>query len=113
MNSCHSHINMAALWKHHTHLLLIGHLPCDQQPEQTLRQRLLTSRCFWQQLLTFWDAVAPETDTLSRNKGCDLILWFQKVNLNIFQTNYYDTEQQSRCTTKTVSYLSALTHSYY
>lgn len=50
-----------------THLLLSGHLSCDQQPEEALRQRLLTSWSFGQQLLTLWNAVAPETDALCIN----------------------------------------------
>lgn len=50
-----------------THLLLSGHLSCDQQPEEALRQRLLTSWSFGQQLLTLWNAVAPETDALCSN----------------------------------------------
>lgn len=50
-----------------TNLLLCGHLSCDQQPEETLRQRLCTSWSFRQQLLALWDAVASETDALFAN----------------------------------------------
>lgn len=47
-----------------THLLLGGHLSCDQQPEEALRQRLRPAGSFRQQLLTLWYAVAPEADAL-------------------------------------------------
>lgn len=47
-----------------THLFLSGHLASDQQPEETLGQRLLTPWSFRQQLLALWDTVTPETDSL-------------------------------------------------
>lgn len=50
----------------HTYLLLSGDLSCDQKPEEALRQRLVTSWSFRQQLLTLWNAVTPETDSLSK-----------------------------------------------
>lgn len=50
-----------------THLLLGGHLSRDQQPEEALGQRLLTSGSCRQQLLTLWNAVAPEADALCIN----------------------------------------------
>ncbi|TNN57221.1 hypothetical protein EYF80_032555 [Liparis tanakae] len=50
-----------------THLLLRGHLSCDEQPEETFGQRLFTSGSFRQQLLTLWNAVATEADALCIN----------------------------------------------
>lgn len=47
-----------------SHLFLCGDLSCDQQPKEALRQWLLTSWSLGQQLLTLWNAVAPETDSL-------------------------------------------------
>lgn len=46
------------------HLVLCGQLSSDEQPEETLRQRLLATRRLRQQLLTLRDAVATETNAL-------------------------------------------------
>lgn len=67
MNSCTSRPHYHCSFFPPTHLLLGGHLSCDQQPEEALGQWLLTSWSFGQQLLTLWDAVAPETDALCVN----------------------------------------------
>lgn len=47
-----------------THLFLSGHLASDQQPEETLGQRLITPWSFGQQLLALGNTVTPETDSL-------------------------------------------------
>lgn len=64
---------MRHLWFHlvaspRSYLLLTGDLSCDQKPKEALRQRLLASWGFRQQLLALWNAVAPETDSLG-SKG--------------------------------------------
>lgn len=46
------------------YLLRGGHLTRHQQPEEPLRQRLLTPRRFGQQLLAFGDAEPTEADAL-------------------------------------------------
>lgn len=64
------------------HLLFSGHLSSDQQPEKALRQRLLASWSFGQQLLTLRNAVTPETDSLwIKDKGFKSKYTYIKVTL--------------------------------
>ena len=45
-------------------LLLGGNLAGDEEPEESLRKRLVASRCLGEELLAFRDALAAEADAL-------------------------------------------------
>lgn len=51
------------------YLPLCGHLPGNEQPEETLRERFLATRSLGEQLLALGDAVATETNALGKEEG--------------------------------------------